>query len=638
MADKRSKHTVVVGIVCVTLVTLIIILALSIFSRTVTHAVENNVTVQLKEVSLQQEKIMNDFINSKLDILKATANMLSYENDLNSRETIEYLNNASSLSDFTAINFCQADGTFYSILTNESSSASDTDYFKAAMSGQAYVSDIIVSQFNEEKVIILSVPVYQNNTIVGILCGISNTDSFGDLFEISSFNGLGYVGIIDNNFNLIATASASKDIFISALEHLPDTAYYNNNTYSQIIEGFQSEKEFYSVFDINDVKSYTYFVPLEFNDWYLCSVTPASAIDTYTKPILNAYSKLSVLVGIVINVCMLAIIVTFRKYQKLLISKVDESKQKLSQEEVYNKSLLKNSITTSKYDIDDDKFIEMPTSWIKLFGLNPDGGYDEVIGGLAEASVHPDDRGRFLAVSKEYLKECYEKGIPNIELRYRRILDKNGAMKWMKNIMYISKDPVTGHIISMAVVEDIDEENRKLEALKNSAESDSLTGLYNRKSLVDNIENYFKYDFGQGSTAVLMMVDVDDFKHINDTMGHRYGDKVLRQISAAIRKEFRSSDVFGRLGGDEFVIFCKDVVSAEYARKKAQSFCDYIKQQETENDEIKISCSVGFCVAPDDGMTFEELYENADIAMYNAKKLGKGRCMKFEKTMKQKTL
>ncbi len=625
MFENQNKRSVYLRILIVVVVVLIVIVSLYVFSNTVNNSIESNLSRQLNEVSLQQKTTIDNYIESRFTMLRITASLLSDEDDLMSADLRDRLNTPEILSGFTGVNICTSDGRFYSILTNEILSASQREYFIASMSGQEFISDVLTSQSGNELVIILSVPIYRDSQIIGVLCGICKTSSLGNLLDISSFDGLGYTGIVDSSLNIVTSADGCKEQLTSAFDNIENTKFYDGNTYDELKSAISGKEEFYSQFDINNEKSYVYFIPMNYNGWYLCSVIPVKAVETYTQPIMKTYIAIVILAGILLAGCKLS--------QQKVLNEYSQSVKKLRQEANYARNLLSNSITASKYDIDDDKFIDMPTSWIKQFGLNPEGGYDEVIGGLAEASVHPDDRGKFLAVSKEYLRECYEKGIPNIELRYRRILKNQGSMKWMKNTMYISKDPITGHIVSMAVVEDIDDENRKLEELKARAQTDPLTGLFNRKSLIENIENYLNHNFGHGNVAVLMMIDIDDFKNINDTLGHDCGDRAINNIADTIRREFRSGDLFGRLGGDEFVVFCKDVVSVVYAQKKAETFCESIKKIFV-CDSIDFSCSIGYSIAPDDGLSFDELYKKADLAMYHAKQIGKGKCIKYEETMK----
>ena len=127
--------------------------------------------------------------------------------------------------------------------------------------------------------------------------------------------------------------------------------------------------------------------------------------------------------------------------------------------------------------------------------------------------------------------------------------------------------------------------------------------------------------------GALFMLDVDDFKKINDSRGHTAGDVLLARLVEGIRKEFRQEDITGRIGGDEFVIFMPDTGDAVVACQKAESLLARLAALGEG-----MSVSIGIAAFPADGGTYQALYEKADAAMYQAKKLGKHRYSLFTET------
>lgn len=166
--------------------------------------------------------------------------------------------------------------------------------------------------------------------------------------------------------------------------------------------------------------------------------------------------------------------------------------------------------------------------------------------------------------------------------------------------------------------------NRKHQTkLLKKMQTDSLTELLNKESTESIISKWLSGNECFDLQALLML-DLDRFKQINDTYGHAAGDEVLRQASKIIRDEFRETDIIGRIGGDEFIILmknvrCEDTIT-HHVEKVCQRFCNM------ELDEIRgqaVSCSIGAAYAPHHGCTFQELYEKADIALYQAKSSGR---------------
>lgn len=154
------------------------------------------------------------------------------------------------------------------------------------------------------------------------------------------------------------------------------------------------------------------------------------------------------------------------------------------------------------------------------------------------------------------------------------------------------------------------------------ARIDFLTGLYNRQAInlkVDGILN----ESGAPPSA-LLFIDLDNFKSVNDTLGHAYGDKVLCHVADCFRQVLRSSDLIGRVGGDEFVAFLPGISSPDQAGEYAGRLCQAVSRIEgLKLGERGLSCSIGGAVCPLDGRDYHTLLQKADIAVYEAKRRGK---------------
>lgn len=168
------------------------------------------------------------------------------------------------------------------------------------------------------------------------------------------------------------------------------------------------------------------------------------------------------------------------------------------------------------------------------------------------------------------------------------------------------------------------EENRQ------AAATDLLTGLTARKAAQDEIEEHLKTD----DHGVMMLLDLDHFKSVNDQLGHQMGDKVLVDVAADMKKMFRNSDVLSRLGGDEFVVYLKNVPEKEWALQRASQIVDEIRRR-VSNDKtsIQISASVGIVMTDMVERNYDALYRAADIAMYKAKRQGGNKALFYSPDM-----
>ena len=168
------------------------------------------------------------------------------------------------------------------------------------------------------------------------------------------------------------------------------------------------------------------------------------------------------------------------------------------------------------------------------------------------------------------------------------------------------------------------EESRK------AADTDLLTGLTVRIAAQEEIEQHLKTD----DHGVLMLLDLDRFKSVNDRLGHQMGDKVLVDVAADLKKMFRNSDVLSRLGGDEFVVYLKSVPEKEWALQRASQVVREVRRWVGDGTtNIQVTASVGIVMTDMVNRTYDDLYRAADIAMYTAKADGGNKALFYTKDM-----
>ena len=168
------------------------------------------------------------------------------------------------------------------------------------------------------------------------------------------------------------------------------------------------------------------------------------------------------------------------------------------------------------------------------------------------------------------------------------------------------------------------EESRK------AADTDLLTGLTVRIAAQEEIEEHLKTD----DHGVLMLLDLDRFKSVNDRLGHQMGDKVLVDVAADLKKMFRNSDVLSRLGGDEFVVYLKSVPEKDWALQRASQVVREVRRWVGDGTtNIQVTASVGIVMTDMVNRTYDDLYRAADIAMYTAKAEGGNKALFYTKEM-----
>jgi len=169
-------------------------------------------------------------------------------------------------------------------------------------------------------------------------------------------------------------------------------------------------------------------------------------------------------------------------------------------------------------------------------------------------------------------------------------------------------------------------ERKKLEGrLRRLAHFDQLTGLPNRAYLLEQLQASLKSAIRYKRKMAVLFLDLNNFKQINDRLGHNYGDQLLKIAAKCIRTCLRETDVLGRLGGDEFVIFLPEIKNAITVQKVADKILDAFQEPiRLADSDQNISTSIGVSIFPEDGENVHELIKKADQAMYQSKKIKTG--------------
>jgi len=245
---------------------------------------------------------------------------------------------------------------------------------------------------------------------------------------------------------------------------------------------------------------------------------------------------------------------------------------------------------------------------------------------LSENYIHPEDRELFLRFTDfENIRDTVaQEGYAYCECRSK--VDSDGEYFYSSITLLPVEDDYylycVMNIDSRIKQKVLEKENKYLQA---KAERDSLTGLLNRAATEEAIAFYLK-KCGPDSRCAMMVMDIDDFKTINDTFGHLKGDELLINISEILQHFTRKGDVVGRFGGDEFIVFIADTPGDETVIKKISDFANAIHNlSSTLNLEIPVSVSFGVTMTSKEATSFGEMFHTADQALYMAKRSGKDR-------------
>ncbi|OOB78673.1 MAG: hypothetical protein BEN18_06650 [Epulopiscium sp. Nuni2H_MBin001] len=283
-------------------------------------------------------------------------------------------------------------------------------------------------------------------------------------------------------------------------------------------------------------------------------------------------------------------------------------------ENMYRNMLIEKSERTIEIDCTTGKILnyivggEVDKSFIGT-------SYTTLIHNVMENKIHPDDKDLFMeqhkvshmsTVCSDVDKYAYESEF--------RLKGDDEEYTWYKDFINVQKE-ANDNIKAVLVSNNI-QLNKNLEFCANM---DGLSGLYNKKATSELIEDYII----NSKSGILFMIDIDNFKGINDNFGHDVGDEVIRDIATKLSCIFKKSDILGRIGGDEFMVFVKspEPVNIE---DKALQICEAIyTTYYNDAGSVTISSSIGICSVTEAITNFQDLYKVADNALYESKSRGK---------------
>ena len=242
--------------------------------------------------------------------------------------------------------------------------------------------------------------------------------------------------------------------------------------------------------------------------------------------------------------------------------------------------------------------------------------------------LHPDEATAIEKLLTELAEQ--PEGTTLLERRVRR---SDGGWRWIESrLTNLLDDPSVRGIV--ANHRDVTERKRLERQLEHQANHDALTGLANRRQLAQELAETDNADFD-----AMIFIDLDRFKDINDQLGHAVGDRLLATVAARIGAGVRPGDLAARLGGDEFAVLLRDT-SREQAELIADRLLETVREpMRIDEHDIEIDASVGVAVSePGDGRTSRDLLHESDVAMYVAKREGRGRVAAFSPQMAEETL
>ena len=492
-------------------------------------------------------------------------------------------------------------------------------YFSEVMEGKVVISDVLSSKIVEgQDVQVMAVPMVKDGVPTGVVYGILNVKNVNDSLENVTKNNI-YTQIVDSKGTPVTRLKT--DTWMLGSDTIWE--YYRQCTFvdgsAETVRADMSEnRSGYYTLKCEDETRITYYAPLETGGYYIFSNLEVSPLRELVGRINENASNMAV--GITIGFLILGAGIYF--FHRRISEELRESyAAKISSEEIlriaanhsnsfvfeYNAEthILKRKTERENSLFSEEIIRDLPDSVVRKGVLEPDSVRTfvdafEQIGQQESVSV-------IIQTISGGQPEWYQILMKNIYDEKHHIINTVGAVT---DVTEIKKQQ-----------ERVREEARRKEEFRRKAERDRLTGLYNAEAAAEKIDAILAAGPNREGHYLFVFMDLDNFKQVNDTFGHHYGDRVLAEMAGILSEKFRDDAIAARLGGDEFILFFPNdtgFAAVEHIFAELVEQCD--RTYEKDGVKVSVSASFGIAMAPEHGGTFEELCQNADTALYEVKR------------------
>lgn len=267
--------------------------------------------------------------------------------------------------------------------------------------------------------------------------------------------------------------------------------------------------------------------------------------------------------------------------------------------------------------MDPNEPIYISPAYEEIWGRSRESFVDEP--GSFINAIHPEDRERVMGAQGQKLDGSYSEEY--------RIVRPDGTVRWVRSRAFLIRNAEGVPYRIAGISTDVTDRRLMEELLRTQATHDPLTLLYNRRYLEETLERELSRAERQEYPVGILLLDIDHFKQLNDSLGHLAGDRLLQRLGSYLRENVRGGDIACRYGGEEFVMILPET-TAEVAARRAEELKEGIRQLEVEyrGERLpRVTASIGIASYPENGTTIPALIHAADMALYSAKADGRDR-------------
>lgn len=299
---------------------------------------------------------------------------------------------------------------------------------------------------------------------------------------------------------------------------------------------------------------------------------------------------------------------------------------KYMQKKYFYEALISETAAYAEIDVEGRNIVEAGGLWKdykKIRAKNRKQIEEMIDERVHEVTFSEDEAAYRECLSLSYMKAMYREGVHTRKLCFRRYV--KGQLCWMKLVIHVFHDRYTENLYALLYLKDIDAQKKRELEQECAAKRDPLTLLYNRNIFMHEVERFILETGAEGKGA-LVILDLDNFKQINDRYGHLKGDEVLKLMAESLKNTFSNGEFLGRLGGDEFLVFVQRASEKKALDEKMKRLFEEMEKIQG----ISLACSAGIVFVKHENFSYREAIKKADLALYKSKEKGKNRYSYYE--------
>lgn len=485
-------------------------------------------------------------------------------------------------------------------------------WFQRSLDGETVVS--IASQNEDDGLtdLLFSTPAYTSSGMRGVLFATLENGNFARQLNTLAYQGDAFSFVCDADGVILFAEEGARAIEAGERvdSYIGTEALVRGISVEAIKDAMREKRITVFHFQYDGQSYYAVVERMRALNWYVYTMVDCQTADIIARRV-SVYHGAMLLIILLVGVSMIA---QAYEHEKETVAKLEADKDLLKQSAQRYQLITQLSNEVFFHISLDTGIISFNDTFEAMFGFPAPHCSIHSVNNCSDLFFE-DDRKVFLSLVNQLRAGDAE---ARAELR---MINSRGIVRWKRVEIFSVFDQSQQTVQLVGKIADIHRQKQSMQRLIRQADSEPLTGLLNRGAMERNIKAFLAGE-GLGGRHALIMLDFDNFKEVNDTLGHAKGDQLLVWFANGIRRLFRSGDYTSRIGGDEYMLFIKNAHDDLLVSDKAEALRDEMAAL-SRKIGIPVSISVGIAVYERDGETFEALYKAADSALYTVKRGGK---------------